>query len=549
MRYAIALCCLFATTALSTAQDPPAKPETPPQVLHEDFSKVPEKPGYTLRKHAEGKAPAVRDGKLHLLSGGGGENNSAAWPVQIPGERRSISAEMVFRLTPGARGLSFMLLHTGHFAAEGAAFYLYKQRGFPGDPTPAEPLWDEPNLWGSFAVALDTHNPPTEDPFNQWGNIHDRPQREVSLHWDGRELANVFCTPEFATGEACVLSVKLDFVTGGAEVTVGVGGQSVYDRHFLPHLMPYESRAAVGAYGPDGGACSIDSLHVDFGAAAANSPGPITVEAMRSAWHATRGPAVEREVELLPAGVEFERVLMTLRLKPMVERDEWDRLGQVLVRDGEESFELARILTPFMLWGVSYEYVCDVTHLRHLLTGKRTIFASMGSNVGKGFTFDIEFHYYRKPADVAALPKVAGVVNVWRGTANFNSAESVKAVYGVRRIKVPGNARSARLRICVTGHGVLEFKPLDRTVRVGDVLHINKLHTTDCYLNPWRPQFGTWKYDRAGWGPGSFGRVWEIDITKQLKPGSELELEYVSEDFESKDWASHVVESVVVFYE
>ena len=230
MKLLSACLAVLVLSSVVVAQDdpapPPDKPEIPANVLHETFDKPPEKPAWVLHKHGEGDEPSVTDGKLKLLSGKDGENNSCAWPRTVEGGYRHIKAELVFTITPEARGLSFMLLHTSHFARKGAAFYLYKAKGFPGDPKPSEPQWDEPNLWGSFAVALDTHNPPSDDPFDANGNVHKREQREVSLHFDGREIANAFCEPDFVTGEAAVLAVQVDFVTGGAEVTVGVGGQS-----------------------------------------------------------------------------------------------------------------------------------------------------------------------------------------------------------------------------------------------------------------------------------------------------------------------------------
>lgn len=550
MKLLSACLAVLVLSSIVVAQDDPApdKPEIPANVLHETFDEPPEEPAWALRKHGGGEDPTVADGKLNLLSGAADENNSCAWPRTVDGGYRHVKAELVFSISAQARGLSFMLLHTSHFAEKGAAFYLYKAKGFPGDPKPTEPQWDEPNLWGSFAVALDTHNPPSEDPFDANGNIHKRDQREVSLHFDGREIANAFCEPDFVTGEAAVLALDINFVTGGAEVTVGVAGQSIFDRYFIPHMLPYESRAAVGARGDKDAKCSIDSLHVDWETPAEESHGPLTLQAVKSGW-SKPGKSYEAEVHLMPTGHSYERVIMTLRLKPMVERDEWDRLGHVWVWDNETRIELARILTPFQLWGATYEFVCDVTDFGHLLDGARKIGVDLGANVGNGFAFDLEFSYYRRPHDVAALPKVLEVQNVWSGNADFNKEKSLAKAFGKRTIKVPAEAKRAKLRICVTGHGTLEFTPLGRTLKVGDKTFENRLWTTDCYLNPWRPQFGTWKYSRAGWGPGSFGRVWEVDVSSLIKPGKELSLEYTSDKFDAEGkWASHNIESQIVFY-
>ncbi len=52
------------------------------------------------------------------------------------------------------------------------------------------------------------------------------------------------------------------------------------------------------------------------------------------------------------------------------------------------------------------------------------------------------------------------------------------------------------------------------------------LWKTDCYLNPNRPQFGTWKFSRAGWAPGDVVRPWWIDLTPKLEPGEVATLDY-----------------------
>ena len=226
----------------------------------------------------------------------------------------------------------------------------------------------------------------------KWGNVHKREQREISLHWDGLEVANRFCEPDFVTGEAGVLAIEIEFVTGGAEVTVGVGGQAIYDRHFIPHMLPFESRTALGAYGPDGGACYVDSLNVEWTGEAEPTPAPVTVHCFKSAWN-NRKQKPRAEFELMPADFGAERVIMSLKLKPMVERDEWDRLGHVWLYHEGERYELARVLTPFMLWGASYEYLVDVSNFRDMLTGRCEIHVDIGVNVGRGYVVDLDFTY------------------------------------------------------------------------------------------------------------------------------------------------------------
>ncbi|MEJ2700364.1 MAG: peptide-N-glycosidase F-related protein, partial [Desulfuromonadales bacterium] len=53
-----------------------------------------------------------------------------------------------------------------------------------------------------------------------------------------------------------------------------------------------------------------------------------------------------------------------------------------------------------------------------------------------------------------------------------------------------------------------------------------------CYLNPVRPQPGTWYYSRAGWAPGEVVRPWWIDLTPDIVPGRTAELRYLPEPYD-----------------
>ena len=76
------------------------------------------------------------------------------------------------------------------------------------------------------------------------------------------------------------------------------------------------------------------------------------------------------------------------------------------------------------------------------------------------------------------------------------------------------------------------------------------LWKTDVYLNPVRPQAGTWKFDRAGWAPGDLVTPWEIDISRKIRPGRKVKIEYRPHPYEGgvRGEASHWVESQLVFF-
>ena len=98
-----------------------------------------------------------------------------------------------------------------------------------------------------------------------------------------------------------------------------------------------------------------------------------------------------------------------------------------------------------------------------------------------------------------------------------------------------------------------EFMPLGRTLTVNGESFRNVLWKTDNYLNPCRPQGGTWKYDRAGWAPGDVVRPWEVEVTHLITDARELRVEYALDPYvneaRGQTWAPfHRTESQVVLY-
>jgi hypothetical protein len=97
-----------------------------------------------------------------------------------------------------------------------------------------------------------------------------------------------------------------------------------------------------------------------------------------------------------------------------------------------------------------------------------------------------------------------------------------------------------------------EFMPADRTVTVNGQVWTNTLWYSECYLNPCRPQGGTWKYERAGWAPGALVRPWDIDVTESLGPDGALRIEYDPMDYvneaRAERLADHWVEAQIIFY-
>jgi len=446
---------------------------------------------------------------------------------------------------------------------------------------PEDFAWDEPNANHSIAIGFDVHNPqPTDlEPdekgrvmgwFDAYGNWYDRPQREVSVHINGRERLNVLSEVEFRTGEWIEVMVHLRYVLGGAHVTVLLDGQTVIDDD-LWDVSPMRLHAMAGV---EGEAIEIEDLAIVRATMLKEPmPEPIRVEVFKEAL-LTNAAWLNSEIDFGNLPESVGRVIATMTLsEPEVGYDHWDKKGtigiQVLHEDKEigERFEVFRFITPFRR---GWTWYMDVTDLLPLFVDQRTFDANIGTYM-KGWNVSFTLDFY--PGVPDRLP--IKVVNLWNGNAEIgNPDKPVDDFYVQRSISVPDGTTHARVRATVTGHGMLpnsknagEFMPIWRTLTIrseesgGDVLEgdfvtqsaRDYLWKTNVYLNPCRPQGGTWKFDRAGWAPGSKVEPWIVDVQPGFVFSDTITIEYQLDDYlnegRGETWAPHHwTDAVVVFY-
>jgi hypothetical protein len=509
---------------------------------------------------ASGEGPTYANETYHLLDREGtfSQSNAVGFARQELGARSQVTLTAQLQVLEGGDGGSFVFLNTAEFGSRGPAPFLGS--------------WVEPNLSQSFGVGIDVHNPIDEDPFRGHGNYQGLPQREISLHWDGRELVKRVTDTEFR-GVWADLEVSMRGVPGGSEVSVRLGESLVFDSYFVAGMAPFESRLAIGASTRAEVATQFDvrNLSVDFGQPAAAPRPALHFPVFNHVLTNNGQTAFEAEVDLPPGSWEFGRVVLTLQIHDAgKDWDEWDRNGVLSIWDDQGG---KHSMVPFI---TSYRTECfwqvDVTAFRPWLSGKTRFEVAAGTSFykGRGFMMSVDLDFYHGTPQLggAALAPYL-IVPLWEGTANYGSAEKHYGDFFVpKQVEIPLQTRAARVMTFTTGHSqVGEFTPSTRTITfrpTGTDVEgefTSELWKTDVYLNPNRPQGGTWKYSRAGWAPGDIVHPWWVDVTDYIQPGIGAEVTYVAAPYDFSEspegerpaagtvnQASQVVSSYLVLY-
>lgn len=544
----------LALAAVATAAvDPePARP-TPPAAT------MPAEP--TLYRLGAGDGPTFDANVVHLLSGAADESNGLILPSGGAAVPQSFEVHASVRLDAGGEGFGLLLM-------DAAA-------ATPDADAPAIEAWDEPNRARAIGIGFDGRNPPTgsagaaaaprapgADSADAEGNVYDRPQRECSVHVDGREIFNRQ-SADFATGEPVPIDVAMRFVPGGALLSVRVAGTTVYADELLAGVTPFAPRVAIGARAGDAPrGTKLDVRDVRL------APGPALAAAFAPARHlalfdkvnvgaASREPSTTVDLGEVARGAA--RVIATLRIDaPAGGMDKLDRRGALYcyAADGQR-YELFRFRTP---GGKPWQWSVDVTDFLPLFRGQEAKFGLFIDTWRSGFTASVALDFY--PGQTDRTP--VAVVNLWQGEPILGDpARPLTAFFDTRAVAVPPGATAGRVRLSVTGHGrspntrnAAEFLQIERTLWANGIPFTNTLWKKDNYLNPCRPQVGAWRIDRAGWGPGSITEPWTIDVSDLLGTGGVRTLKldyalnetYVNEHVGRGDPPTHWVDGQVIFY-
>lgn len=487
--------------------------------------------------------PKLIDGKLYLLESWWKSTATAAWAAPTETPVKTVDIAWTLLMNTGTEGAGFAWMDIATHGTDAAS-------------PPEFDAWEAPSIAAAFGVGFDASNPPNRDPFRGSGNIYDRPQHEISLHWDGMEIVKRTTETEFRDEAPHRARTLIEFVVGGANVSVWLDDELVFDRYFIARMTAFAGRPVFGARNSEqAGDVLLDDLRITCTDPITAPEPPLHITGIDRQLNDHSNPNTEAMVAFPDNTDAYGRIICTLRLdKPETRFDPWDRLANVYIDDDAgQRFELIRYITPYHkghVWHV------DVTDFRPLLTGTKRVHQSC-STQGEGWVVSVHFDFYPGESDRHAYR----VVNLWSGSPTIGDPDAPPSdFYVTQTIDAEAYAVGAAVRTVVTGHGMhpnsnnaAEFMPIDRTLTVNDESFVNRLWKTDNYLNPCRPQGGTWKYDRAGWAPGDVTAPWIVDVSdilsasRTLRIGYEL-AEYINEN-RGQTWAPfHRTEAHLILY-
>ena len=300
---------------------------------------------------------------------------------------------------------------------------------------------------------------------------------------------------------------------------------------------PHQGAPDGGSTVPDGGAVAVDAAGADAAPAGADET-VVGFEGEHVYFGAENRRQVEVEVDLPEAGASYARISLQLGLRCPAERcDWWDRLGWLSIVDGDQEIEVLRFITPYRVGGA---WTVDVTELRPLLAGRRTLrvfidtWVGPGHANGDGWLVDAAFAF---EGGTPAREAIA-VIPVWAPHARVYG-DPARPIAGVESVELPEGTRTVEARAFVTGHGqgnadnCAEFCARTHTFAVDGATRARELWRDDCAETGVPGQQGTWEYPRAGWCPGATVHAVREEVVLTAPGPASVEVAYDVEAYDN----------------
>ena len=206
--------------------------------------------------------------------------------------------------------------------------------------------------------------------------------------------------------------------------------------------------------------------------------------------------------------------------------DPWDRFASVKVWHDTDWYEIGRYMTPY---GKSCGWNIDVSDYRSMLSDTVIINSFIDTWTNPGWLVNIDFTF---TAGIPVNPYIH-VENLWNNE-NVIYGDSTQPInLPMLTRNIDGSATTVKIKMVNTGHGqgntdnAAEFSQKTHHIVVNGIHTYNQLlWRSNCNSNPCSPQSGTWQYNRAGWCPGADVLPNEYDITSNVTPGQNVNIQY-----------------------
>lgn len=229
----------------------------------------------------------------------------------------------------------------------------------------------------------------------------------------------------------------------------------------------------------------------------------------------------------------FSEVYLHVNLEcPTGGCDPWDQPAKVIILKGDESYELARYITPFGVACGGWEW--DISDFRSLLVDKVDWVSYIQVWGASGWLLTMELELVEGTPEYAFTK----VDKLWTEDNWVYGDPGIPDEFPDMQINVDQVTEKAKIRMTMTGHGqantdnAAEFAEFTHHVWVnGEETFEQHLWKNDCDENACSPQSGTYLYSRAGWCPGQDVQPWEWDMSGHFTPGEEINLGFVLADY------------------
>ncbi|MEN7550169.1 peptide-N-glycosidase F-related protein [Rapidithrix thailandica] len=241
----------------------------------------------------------------------------------------------------------------------------------------------------------------------------------------------------------------------------------------------------------------------------------------------------------------YEKILMvrTLKCDEATTGDrypcgEWDYSTNtvIYVRKEDstvESFEIEAFVTPYgkrldLKGEKGWTYVYDVSDYAPLLKGKVDLSSGNTQEL-----LDMKF-YFIKGTPPRNILKVENIYP--SGSYVYEDLSDDKKLKATE-IHLEAQAKMFMLRSRISGHGhfgprnCCEWDSKTHTYYLNEEALFRWNVWKDCGFNPIYPQGGTWPFDRAGWCPGTPVDTYDFELTRHVRPGKTITLDYGIEPY------------------